>query len=155
MFDITSVAASETSVLELVSAADEPLLDADGKPLTITLYGPGTAQFARASQRRQNKLLDRLKKKGKADLSPDEQTAEQADFLASVTVSFNGWNYPPAGKATGADLFKAASLSDNDYYFTVTTQNGDKYYFAAQVMSSLVRAPLSKSWICLTRKSCC
>jgi hypothetical protein len=108
MFDITSVAASETSVLELVSAADEPLLDADGKPLTITLYGPGTTQFARASQRRQNKLLDRLKKKGKADLSPDEQTAEQADFLASVTVSFNGWTYPPAGKATGAELFKAA-----------------------------------------------
>lgn len=108
MFDITSVAASETSVLELVNAADEPLLDEAGKPLTITLYGPGTAQFARASQRRQNKLLDRLKKKGKADLSPDEQIAEQADFLASVTVSFNGWSYPPAGKATGAELFKAA-----------------------------------------------
>jgi hypothetical protein len=35
----------------------------------------------------------------------------------------------------GQILLKAASLSDNDYYFTVTTQNGDKYYFAAQVMS--------------------
>ena len=108
MFDITSIAASETSVLELLNAADEPLLDADGNPLTITLYGPGSTQFQRATARRQNKLLDRLKKKGKADLSPDEQSAEQADFLASVTVSFNGWSYPPAGKATGAELFKAA-----------------------------------------------
>lgn len=35
----------------------------------------------------------------------------------------------------GQILLKSASLSDNDYYFTVTTQNGDKYYFAAQVMS--------------------
>src|SRR5688500_11646387 len=35
----------------------------------------------------------------------------------------------------GQVLVKAASMSDNDYSFLVTTQNGDKYYFQAQVMS--------------------
>ena len=35
----------------------------------------------------------------------------------------------------GQVLLKAASLSDADYSFCVTTQNGDKYYFQAQVMS--------------------
>lgn len=35
----------------------------------------------------------------------------------------------------GQILAKAASLSDNDYSFTLTTQNGDKYYFQAKVMS--------------------
>lgn len=35
----------------------------------------------------------------------------------------------------GQILAKAASLSDNDYSFEVTTQNGDKYYFQGQVMS--------------------
>lgn len=35
----------------------------------------------------------------------------------------------------GQILAKAASLSDNDYSFTITTQIGDKYYFQAQVMS--------------------
>lgn len=35
----------------------------------------------------------------------------------------------------GQILAKAASLSDNDYSFRVTTQNGDIYYFRAQVMS--------------------
>lgn len=35
----------------------------------------------------------------------------------------------------GQILAKAASLSDNDYSFKVTTQNGDIYYFRAQVMS--------------------
>lgn len=35
----------------------------------------------------------------------------------------------------GQILAKAASLSDNDYSFKVTTQNGDIYYFQAQVMS--------------------
>jgi len=35
----------------------------------------------------------------------------------------------------GQILMKAASLSDNDYSFLVTSQNGDKYYFQAQVMN--------------------
>lgn len=35
----------------------------------------------------------------------------------------------------GQILMKTASLSDNNYYFKVTTQNGDKYYFAAKVMN--------------------
>lgn len=35
----------------------------------------------------------------------------------------------------GQILMKAASLSDENYSFMVTTQNGDKYYFAAKVMS--------------------
>ena len=35
----------------------------------------------------------------------------------------------------GQIIMKAASLSDNDYSFMVTTQNGDKYYFRAQIMS--------------------
>lgn len=34
----------------------------------------------------------------------------------------------------GQILAKAAALSDNDYSFKITTQNGDKYYFQAQVM---------------------
>lgn len=34
----------------------------------------------------------------------------------------------------GQVLAKTASLSDLDYYFKVTTQNGDIYYFAGKVM---------------------
>lgn len=35
----------------------------------------------------------------------------------------------------GQILLKAAAASDNDYSFRITTQNGDKYYFQAQVSS--------------------
>lgn len=35
----------------------------------------------------------------------------------------------------GQILAKTASLSDNDYSFEIMTQNGDKYYFQAKVMS--------------------
>jgi hypothetical protein len=38
----------------------------------------------------------------------------------------------------GQILAKTASLSDNDYSFEVATQNGDKYYFQAKVMSFMV-----------------
>ena len=35
----------------------------------------------------------------------------------------------------GQILMKAASTSDSPYFFEVATQNGDKYYFPAMVMS--------------------
>jgi len=35
----------------------------------------------------------------------------------------------------GQILLRTASLSDSDYYFQITLQNGDKYFFPAQVMS--------------------
>lgn len=35
----------------------------------------------------------------------------------------------------GQILAKTASTSDSDYSFEIATQNGDKYYFQAQVMS--------------------
>jgi hypothetical protein len=107
MFDITSTAVEETAVLELTDANEAPLIGEDKKQLSITLYGPGSEPFARAEAKRQNKLLERLKRKGNANLGPEEQRAEQAEFLASITVSFNGFSYPPAGDAEGKDLFRA------------------------------------------------
>lgn len=35
----------------------------------------------------------------------------------------------------GQIVMKAASLSDNNFSFMVTTQSGDRYFFAAKVMS--------------------
>jgi hypothetical protein len=35
----------------------------------------------------------------------------------------------------GQIIMKTASLSDNNFSFQVTTQNGDKYFFQAKVMS--------------------
>lgn len=40
----------------------------------------------------------------------------------------------------GQILLKAASLSDADYSFLVTTQSGDKYYFQGQILSFKVGA---------------
>ncbi|MEN9925565.1 MAG: hypothetical protein RL268_1691 [Pseudomonadota bacterium] len=108
MFDITTLAATETSIVELVGGDDAPLYDDKGKRLTITVYGPGTKVYQRAQQRQQNQLMDKIKKRGKMDQSAEEKLAEQADFLAACTVSFNGFSYPPADGLEGQDLFRKA-----------------------------------------------
>ena len=108
MFDITKLAATETSIVELVGGDDAPLYDDKGKRLTITVYGPGTKVYQRAQQRQQNQLMDKIKKRGKMDQTAEEKLAEQADFLAACTVSFNGFSYPPADGLEGQDLFRKA-----------------------------------------------
>ena len=108
MFDITKLAATETSIVELVGGDDAPLYDDKGKRLTITVYGPGTKIYQRAQQRQQNQLMDKIKKRGKMDQTAEEKLAEQADFLAACTVSFNGFAYPPADGLEGQELFRKA-----------------------------------------------
>ena len=108
MFDITTLAATETSIVELVGGDDAPLYDGKGKRLTITVYGPGTKVYQRAQQRQQNQLMDKIKKRGKMDQSAEEKLTEQAEFLAACTVSFNGFAYPPAEGLEGQELFRKA-----------------------------------------------
>lgn len=93
MFEITSLAAKDTFTLDLVNANDEPLADADGKRLSVTVYGPGSKAYQRANAERTQRLMKRMQRKGKLEMSAEEQTRENASFLASCTVSFNGWAY--------------------------------------------------------------
>jgi hypothetical protein len=108
MFDITTLAATDTSTVELVGGDDAPLFDDKGKRLSITVYGPGSKVYQRAQARQQNQLMDKVKKRGKMDQSAEEKLAEQADFLAACTVSFNAFAYPPAEGLEGQELFRKA-----------------------------------------------
>lgn len=101
--DIRTKAVSETSVLHLRDASDELMFDGD-KPITVTVYGPGSKAYARAKTEQSNRLIDRMKKKGKTDQSPDEAAREKAEFLCAVTASMDGIEYD--GKQ-GSDLFRA------------------------------------------------
>lgn len=96
MFEITTLAAKDTFVLDLVNANDEPLKDADGTQLSVTVYGPGSKPYTKAQAARTQRMLDRMAKKGKVKLNAQEQTDENAEFLAACTASFNGWQYKGA-----------------------------------------------------------
>ena len=108
MFDITTLAATDTSNVDLVGGDDAPIFDDKGKRLSIKVYGPGSKVYQRAQARQQNQLMDKIKKRGKMDQSAEEKLAEQADFLAACTVSFNGFVYPSAKEEEGQELFRKA-----------------------------------------------
>jgi hypothetical protein len=83
--DIKKFAVEETSTIQLHDAADEPLIGDDGKPMTWTVYGPGSKPYARAQAAQQNRMIDKLKRKGKTEQTAEEKAREQADFLAGCT----------------------------------------------------------------------
>lgn len=103
-------AVDETAECALRDANDEPMVGDDNQPLVITLYGPGSRHYAKAQAAQQNRLIDKLKRKGKADETAEEKAREQADFLCGCTKSFS----PNIGlgddKLKGEALYRAVYM---------------------------------------------
>lgn len=106
MFDISSLAVNETTIIELESPTGDPLVNDKGDVLSVTVYGPGSKQFQRAQSVRNRAILEYVKKGGKK-MKDNEQRELDAEFLASCTVSFNGFVYKDL---TGIEMFKAAYM---------------------------------------------
>ena len=103
--DVRKFAVEETGVLELRGANDEPLIGEDGKPMTITGFGPGSKTYAQAQAENQNRMIDKLKRKGKTEQSAADKARELAEFLAGCTREFSA-NIEYDG-LKGEALFKA------------------------------------------------
>lgn len=108
-FDIRTLAISKTGEMPVRNAAGEKQYDGD-KPLTITVHSPGTKAFNAAAHARQLRNSERVmnKMQGKADgkQSADDATEERAEFLAAITVSFNGFGIDgQSGKAMFASVY--------------------------------------------------
>jgi hypothetical protein len=117
--DIRKKAVGETGTLHLRDADDmlmyeQKKITVDGeerevddldKPVTVVLYGPGSKAYGKANTTKNNKWIERLKRKGKnSEQTPEEKIAEDAEFLAACTVSMNGIDYDGL---QGPALFKA------------------------------------------------
>lgn len=112
MLDITTMAVANTAPIHLKDAEGNHMYFGEGdtrKPVQIILYGPGSPQYAEVEARQTNRAVKRMQDNdGKiAVASPEQRDAEQAEDLAAVTAAFVGFNYPPAGDAKGAELFRA------------------------------------------------
>jgi len=105
-FDISKLAVSATSVIELEDPTGEPLLDDSGGVISVTIYGPGSKQYQKASGTRNRAVLDHVRKGGKK-LKDEDQREMDAEFLSACTVSFNGFTYKDF---TGYEMFKQAYL---------------------------------------------
>jgi hypothetical protein len=109
MFEITQLAVNETTDIHLRGPDDELLYDEAGRPVTITVNGPGTKAFAKAQQAK-NKALMEYVRRGKN--KPDTTLADNAEFLARVTVSFNNLQYKGMS-VNGYEQFKACYLDQS------------------------------------------
>lgn len=91
--DIRKFAVSPTARLVLRDAADMPMLTEDGREIAVNVYGPGSKQYAKAQAAQTNRLMDKMKRKGKSDQSAEQRAAEAAEFLADCTASFENLDY--------------------------------------------------------------
>lgn len=116
MSSLTKHELIDTAVLHLKDADDELMYAAgpDGepdleKPQRVHVYGPGTKQFSRATADRNNRLTDRMQRKGKMKMTADELIQDRADFAAAVTKSME--NIDSDKGASGHDLFMEVYLN--------------------------------------------
>jgi len=98
-FDLSAFEAAETAVLEVLNQKEEPLLF-NGQPVTIELYGPGSAQYARAQAKvdtaSQTRAFATIR--GKVTKDAAEETRKlNADKFAACTKTIN--NFPVPGGA--------------------------------------------------------
>ena len=104
-FDISTLSATETFDVEIMHpGTGEPLIGDNGKPVSVTVYGPGTKPFGTAKAAASTKSVERLRKRGKVSITAEEELASTASFLGACTVSFNNFDYKGM---EGADGFRA------------------------------------------------
>ena len=96
MFDINKLAIKDSADWHVTDAKGKPQFNGE-TPITITIHSPGTKKAAQAQFAKQSKSTDRLTAAigGKTEARTEEQDRqERADFLAEVTASLNGFNFP-------------------------------------------------------------
>jgi hypothetical protein len=135
--DIKKFAVQPTSRLHLRDASDELMFadDAKTQPIAVNLYGPGSKQYAKAQAAKNNRILDKLKRKGKTDQTADEQAQETAEFLADCVASWENLEYD---QLQGRDL-SIAVFSDPSTGFIadqVAKYSGDWSNFTGKSTTS-------------------
>ena len=111
MFDIAKEAVVETGTIHVNNAAGEPLYaDAERKkPVQIVVYGPGSKAAAIVQARQNAAVRKNMQENDGTFIPPSIEDREKAfaEDLATLTVSFENFDYSPAGGAKGVELFRA------------------------------------------------
>lgn len=103
--------ALETYVCELLEMDDEPMLGEDKKPVTVTLYGPGSKTYLNASRDNSNATFKKLARKGKFETTAEETERNHLELMIKCTkeVSSNFAACFPefTDGLTGADMLRS------------------------------------------------
>lgn len=93
--DIRTLAVEPSKKLHLRDANDQLIYADEAKtlPVCVNLHSPGSKTYAKAKASQNNRLLEKLKRKGKFEQSAEQSAAETAEFLADVTESWENMQY--------------------------------------------------------------
>ena len=95
MFDIDSIAISDSTKWHVTDAKGKPQYDGD-TPITITIHSPGTKKAAEAqfnyAKKRQERSLQQIGGKT-VEWKESDERRERAEFLAEITISLDGFQY--------------------------------------------------------------
>lgn len=109
-FEISQLAAVETTDVHLRNPATDVLLYDGEAPMSITIYGPGSKPYVAAQSAAENRALSRFKRKAGSDQSAEEKQDNQVTFLCACTVALNNFDYK-GGKDAAAIRLMYADLS--------------------------------------------
>lgn len=100
--NILKFAVDPTKRLHLRDASDQLMYSDDAKtmPMAVNLFGPGSKQYAKAKAAQNNRIMEKLKRKGKVDQTAEQNASEQAEFLTACTESWENVEYPASPNIT-------------------------------------------------------
>ena len=111
MSDIKKFAVTATGRLHLRDAADELMFTDDGQEIAVNVFGPGSKQYAKAQAAQQNRMIDKLKRKGQTTQTAEQIAKEKAEFLTDCTASFENLEYDAlTGDALATAVYSDLSL---------------------------------------------
>lgn len=105
-FDINKLAIKDSADWHVTDAKGDPQYDGE-TPITITVASPGTKKAAKAQFKRDEARSARavgLMSGKTSKRTEDDELKERAQFLADITESLNGFQYPGDAKALYLNL---------------------------------------------------
>jgi hypothetical protein len=131
-FDIRKLAISQTADMPIKDVDGEIVTDEKGKEISITFFSPGSREHVKARTELQEEVMREIEEekdskkttKAKAKSKPEGDESEEVDaatkrtakFLARITKSLNGFDYPGGPEALFLDPSLGHITEDADRF---------------------------------------
>lgn len=130
---------AEVSDLPVKNADGSPMIDDDGKPVTATVFGPGTKIWQVAHAAMQRKSIKRTREaKGKWEASVDNSEEDTIEFLCEITKRFNNLEFPDVqgDKETVRAVYSEPKLGFIRDHMVEDSKSWENFMKASQTLSN-------------------
>jgi len=143
--NIATKRVAEVSDLPVKNADNTHLFDESGKPVTATVFGPGTKVWQVADALMKRKAIKRSREaNGKYEASVDNEVEDKIEFLTAITKRFNNLTVEgvDGDKAVVEAVYNDPLLGFIVDHMTVDTKNWENFMKASLSLSSVTSANL-------------